>query len=303
MQIAPEPPTRLKSDGVANQHRRHDGGTEQRHAQHLRIVRRQFNRAEGLLTSGRRAVIERLAAEPDVAALVAVNAEGNRLRIDAVRRIATAVANTRIIATGEARGRKARSRHRGACRGHRGKRHSLCAVSSASGDMRSTGLALMSSRQSVRQPKHRRYPTQQSKAAVMRIQPGTPNLDGHRRQPARRTSSASAGNLQMQRTVEHLIEFAKPTRLVRLRATASFTITAPAFLGNRHAAAKARGLGYPRPTVHSIWPCGSSVGRNTSLLLSSPNADRFIGMKCMFGQAMLISEISGTAASAASPIR
>ena len=60
---------------------------------------------------------------------------------------------------------------------------------------------------------------------------------------------------------------------------------------------------YPRPTVHSIWPCGSSVGRNTSLLLSSPNAERFIRMKCMFGQAMLISEISGTAASAASPIR
>ena len=60
---------------------------------------------------------------------------------------------------------------------------------------------------------------------------------------------------------------------------------------------------YPRPTVHSIWPCGSSVGRNTSLLLSSPNAERFIRMKWMFGQAMLISEISGTAASTASPIR
>jgi len=46
------------------------------------------------------------------------------------------------------------------------------------------------------------------------------------------------------------------------------------------------------------------VGRQkTSLLLSSPNAERFIGIKCMLGQAMLISEISGTAASAASPIR
>src|SRR5882672_11140088 len=65
----------------------------------------------------------------------------------------------------------------------------------------------------------------------------------------------------------------------------------------------ARVLSHPRPTVHSIWPCGSSVGRKTSLLLSSPNAERFIRMKCMFGQAMLISEISGTAASAASPIR
>ena len=40
---------------------------------------------------------------------------------------------------------------------------------------------------------------------------------------------------------------------------------------------------HPRPTVHSIWPCGSSVGRKTSLLLSSPNAERFIRMKCMFG--------------------
>src|ERR1700687_1838393 len=62
------------------------------------------------------------------------------------------------------------------------------------------------------------------------------------------------------------------------------------------------GSHHPRPTVHSIWPCGSSVGRKTSLLLSSPNAERFIRMKCMFGHAMLISEISDTAASAASPI-
>jgi hypothetical protein len=59
----------------------------------------------------------------------------------------------------------------------------------------------------------------------------------------------------------------------------------------------------PRPTVHSIWPCGSSVGRNTSLLLSRPNAERFIRIKWMFGHAMLISDISGTEASAASPIR
>ena len=43
-----------------------------------------------------------------------------------------------------------------------------------------------------------------------------------------------------------------------------------------------------RPTVHSICPCGSSVGRNTALLLSSPNGDMFIKMKCMFGHAMLI---------------
>src|SRR5207302_7162108 len=64
-----------------------------------------------------------------------------------------------------------------------------------------------------------------------------------------------------------------------------------------HPSAECGWLRHPRPTVHSIWPCGSSVGRKTSLLLSSPNADRFIRMKCMFGQAMLISEISGTAAS------
>src|SRR3981081_770791 len=60
---------------------------------------------------------------------------------------------------------------------------------------------------------------------------------------------------------------------------------------------------HPRPTVHSIWPCGSAVGRKTTWLFLTPKAERFIRMKCMFGHAMLISEISGTAASAASPIR